>query len=140
MEEDFVSAAARHLDDSEHLLSESRVDNAGYLAGYVVECSIKAVIMCGGGPHPKQYGHDLALLGREALDLALLLSPSLRCYRPETIDEITQGSGDWQPSWRYAATGDLTQQKAQEIVESGKKAFEQLIIPIVLDGWKEVLK
>ena len=140
MEEDFISAAVRHFDDSEHLLNESRIDNAGYLAGYVVECSLKAVIMCGSGPHPRQYGHDLALLGREALDLALLLSPSLRCYRPETIDEITQGSRNWQPSWRYAATGDLTQQKAQEIIESGKKAFEQLIIPIVLDGWKEVLK
>ncbi len=140
MDEDYVSAAARHFVDSEHLLSESRADNAGYLAGYVVECSLKAVMMSGGGPHPRQYGHDLALLGREALDLALLLSPSLRYYRPETIDEIIQDTKDWRPSWRYAATGDLSQQKAHQMVESGKKAFEQLVVPIVLDGWDEVPK
>lgn len=43
--DDFPAAAAKNLDDANALLAASRTDGAGYLAGYVRECSLKAVIV-----------------------------------------------------------------------------------------------
>ena len=35
----------RHHSDANFLRGDSRLDNSGYLAGYVVECSLKALIV-----------------------------------------------------------------------------------------------
>lgn len=43
--DDFPAAAAKHLDDAVALFAANRTDGAGYLAGYVRECSLKAVIV-----------------------------------------------------------------------------------------------
>jgi hypothetical protein len=43
--DDFPEAAAKHLDDADALLSAGRSDGAGYLTGYVLECSFKTVIV-----------------------------------------------------------------------------------------------
>ena len=45
MSENFISAAARHSFDADLLIENKRLDNAGYLAGYAVECSLKAIIL-----------------------------------------------------------------------------------------------
>ena len=44
MQEHYASAASRHVEDARYLCDARRWDNAGYLAGYVVECGVKAVI------------------------------------------------------------------------------------------------
>jgi len=63
----FAQAAGRHLADSETLAAGSRLDNAVYLAGYVVECSLKAVISHHSSVRDaRQYGHDLAALQGQA--------------------------------------------------------------------------
>lgn len=138
MQEDFVSATARHLTDASFLAENNRIDNAGYLAGYAVECSLKAIIVHSGGQDPRVYGHDLATLGGAALDLSLLLSPAPCHYRSYTIDEIINVFKDWEPSLRYTATGTLSQSKTINLVAAARKAFEQLVIPIILDGFVEV--
>ena len=43
--DDHPDAAAKNLDDAMTLLAARRFDGAGYLAGYVVECSLKTVIV-----------------------------------------------------------------------------------------------
>ena len=138
MTEDYFSAAARHYVDSELLLANKRFDNAGYLAGYTVECCFKAIILHGSRRHPRQYGHDLTALGGVALDLALLLSPSQRRYRSDMISEILQAVGDWDPQWRYSRTGSIPTERAKDLIGTAEKAFRNLIIPLVLDGWGEV--
>jgi len=45
MGDDHPDAAAKNLDDALALLAAGRFDGAGYLAGYVVECSLKTVIV-----------------------------------------------------------------------------------------------
>jgi hypothetical protein len=45
--DDFPEAARKHLNDAEVLLQADRFDGAGYLAGYVVECSLRTVVMAG---------------------------------------------------------------------------------------------
>lgn len=137
MTDDFVSASARHATDAELLLRVGRLDNAGYLAGYAVECSLKAVILHGGG-RPQAYKHDLAALSGAALDLAVILSPGLRRYRSDLIPTIAAVGAEWRPSLRYSQTGSITHPQAKRFVDAGRKAFEELVIRLILDGRAEV--
>ncbi|MCD6327601.1 HEPN domain-containing protein, partial [bacterium] len=100
MNDDFASATARHYCDSQLLLAEQRFDNAAYLAGYAVECGLKALIMHGGG-QPRAYSHELSTLGGKALDLAVLLSPALRHYHINIIGEMLRACDGWKPELRY---------------------------------------
>ena len=131
--EDFVSASARHALDAEHLLGVNRPDNAGYLAGYAVECGLKAVIVLGGG-QPRAYHHDIGALGGAALQLAVLLAPGLRKYRTDRLPAVGILAAIWGPRLRYAATGSLTLAEATELVDAARQVLEQLVIPLVLDG------
>ncbi|RMH27271.1 MAG: HEPN domain-containing protein [Planctomycetota bacterium] len=61
--EDHPEAAAKHLDDSLALLDQRRYDNAAYLAGYVIECTMKTLILLEQGDLRV---HDLEQLSRRA--------------------------------------------------------------------------
>lgn len=139
MTDDFVSASARHVMDAQHLLGVGRLDNAGYLAGYAVECCLKAVILHGGG-RPEAYQHDIGALGGAALDLAVLLSPGLRRYRSDLIPAVATVGARWRPSLRYSRTGSITHLQAGQFVEAGRKTFEELVVRLILDGRAEVPK
>lgn len=140
MSENFPSAAVRHHSDAALLLDEGRFDNAGYLAGYTVECTLKAIILCFHEVHPRKYGHDLNALGRKALELCVILSPALQRYPIETAEEILASFSDWVPSQRYSETGKITKEKAIELVSAAKKAWERLLIPMILDGYGDTPK
>ena len=133
MNEDFGSAAARHYCDAELLLAEQRFDNAAYLAGYAVECGLKALILHGGG-QPREYSHELRTLGGKALDLAVLLSPRMRRYHIDVIDVMLEACHEWKPGLRYARTGEIPLIKAEEFGRAARMSFERLLIPMVLDG------
>jgi len=45
--DDYPAAAGKHLNDAKVLLDAKRFDGAGYLAGYIVECSLRSVVMVG---------------------------------------------------------------------------------------------
>ena len=42
--DDYPEAAGRHILDSRALVARRRFDGAAYLAGYVVECTLKTLI------------------------------------------------------------------------------------------------
>jgi HEPN domain-containing protein len=79
LDEDFLSASVRHYNDSKYLHDKGRFDNAAYLAGYVVECGLKAILQVY-GHGAKTYKHDIAALHGPALDLATMLSPGASRY------------------------------------------------------------
>ena len=138
MNEDFASAAARHYCDSELLLAKQRLDNAAYLAGYAVECGLKALILHAGG-HPRAaYSHNLSALAGKALELAVLLSPAMRRYYIDTIDEMLDASRDWDPALRYAASGQTAPAKAKDLGRAARMSFERILIPMILDGRIEI--
>lgn len=136
MSENYTSAAARHYMDAVLLLDNNRYENAGYLAGYVVECSLKAIIVSGEGPHPSVYGHDIKILGGAALDLALLLSPAMHRYQAQSVDEILNAFRVWSPLWRYLPTDEIFKHKKEmeNLVATAKKAFQEFVVPTILDG------
>lgn len=44
MPESYPEAAVRHFADADHLATVQRLDGAGYLIGYAVECAIKSAV------------------------------------------------------------------------------------------------
>ena len=86
MSDAFASAAARHWRDAQLLFDCDRFDNAAYLAGYAVECSLKVLLQVG-TLAPRAFGHELDRLSGDALFLACLLTPSVRRYHiPKTLE------------------------------------------------------
>ena len=71
--DDFPKAALKHLEDAWVLRDEQRFDGAAYLAGYVVECTLKTVIEAENPPVPRS--HDLSNLQQTGQQLALRAGP-----------------------------------------------------------------
>jgi HEPN domain-containing protein len=67
--------ARRRLEDAKILLDNNRRDGAGYMAGFAVECLLKALILSNSTPRERprllarlkgEFGHDLDTLRTEA--------------------------------------------------------------------------
>jgi hypothetical protein len=67
--DDYPQAAMKHLEDAKSLLGANRVDGAAYLAGYVVECSLKSLVVVARG-NPRHFNHNLTGLSQHTLALA----------------------------------------------------------------------
>ncbi len=129
--EKYASAAARHW-DSAHLLSLSdRWQEAAYLAGYVVECSLKALLQTSTLPHVRDLGHNLTILNREALELALMLTPAAARYR------IQNGIPHWRPEQRYEGTNPERKPEFCQMVQQADEIAQTILIGMVLDGLLE---
>lgn len=131
-EEDYFSAGLRHLRDSRSL-AEQASDNAGYLAGYVIECSLKRVLALYGHAG-RAFDHDIKNLQGRALALAALLAPGAARYRIDDIPGLEQACADWSPELRYQRSGTLGSERSQRLVEVAHALHEQILIPLMLDG------
>ena len=99
MNTNFAQAAIRHWDSSRRLKEEGRLQDAAYLAGYVGECALKAVMVALDSPSaPKAYGHDLEALSGDALDTAALFTSDMGRYSDIAAPLTTIA---WKPEWRY---------------------------------------
>lgn len=134
MEEHYVSAAVRHALDADRLFQQGRLDNAAYLAGYGVECSLKAVVELGGGMLPKMLGHHLVALQGAALELANLLSPGIRRYRVGDEPDVRFLAQNWVPSLRYEESGAVTAEVAGRFVSAARICVDRIVYPMILDG------
>jgi len=134
--EDFPDAAARHLDDATALLNEGRHDNAAYLSGYVVECTMKTVLRIELGDHPEV--HDLTALSRRASGLAALPgartarhAASLLATRHPLYDYREKG---WSESMRYQPSGHVSADTASEWLAEAQNVYDRIIGSLRLDG------
>jgi hypothetical protein len=124
----------RHYRDAAFLLDGGRLDNAAYLAGYVVECSFKAVIQCGDRIAGQSLGHDLKNIAGRALALAAVLAPGLQRYQVGLNPDVEHVLGHWRPELRYGASGRASQEEAGRLIRGGQACLAAIIIPLVLDG------
>lgn len=144
--DDHAAAAPKHGADARLLLQSHRYDGAAYLAGYVVECVIKAIVLHNQAYDPRtgktdalkvtewhrtlrspQYGHKLPAL------LSILLSPSgarYVSYLPSASAAITTG---WSEQLRYRPPGAITASDATSYVTDASRA-EDAITQMTLDG------
>ncbi|MGC4065693.1 MAG: hypothetical protein QM784_13805 [Polyangiaceae bacterium] len=110
MAEHFANAAARHLQDSKLLLDKSRWDGSAYLAGYVIECSLKALISTPSSPPGvdlKELGHSLSLLQQRLDQMAASRKPGWKRNVPrEFLSNLRSSLNSmplpWEPAMRYA--------------------------------------
>jgi HEPN domain-containing protein len=128
----FTAAATRHLRDARLLAENGRYDNALYLAGYVVECSLKAVAS-GHGVQAQAYGHGLSKLEGDALDLAMAMAPAASRYRPP-VGTVQEVSSRWSTSHRYALD-HVTPGMASVVIESAERVWKACIGAMWLDGF-----
>lgn len=137
MSDAFASAATRHWEDAQRLFQADRFDNAAYLAGYVVECSLKVLVQAG-GTDPKPWGHNLTALAGEALRLACLIMPSIRRYTLPPSSDFEDLAQHWTPEMRYSITGMITRSTAQSWLRAAEQTYRAIIIETVLDGWSKM--
>ncbi|MRG94456.1 hypothetical protein [Polyangium spumosum] len=95
--DDYPAAAAKHLEDARTLLDAQRHDGAAYLAGYVVECSLRSVVMI--GRLAKEAEATAIELGRKGqkVNLRRELQPTgstLRRFRGEARREARERGRD----------------------------------------------
>lgn len=130
---DFASASTRHLADARRLYDGDRPDNAQYLAGYVVECSLKAVVERSGLP-AERLGHHLLRAQSSGFDMAVSMSPLLARYRPPE-DAVQTVRDLWSEHARYYRSGSMASAStARRAVDSAARVWMTCIGGLVLDG------
>ncbi len=132
--EAFESAARRPFEDAGLLLSNNSADNAGYLAGYVVECSLKLLLVQSAKLTPKSLGHDLLALSGDALRLAVLIAPFVGRYAVPASADLEDMAEHWSPEIRYAPTGHIRREAAEKWLRAAEAMYESLVVTITLDG------
>ena len=130
----FAHAAGRHLTDAQTLVAQNRLDNAMYLAGYVVECSLKALVSHHlGRAAAQQYGHDLAALQGRALQQLRVLVPQAHLRLP-TSGTLGTGLDHGHPVRRYWASGLWTLQEVQVALNRAADIYRGTVLSMVLNG------
>jgi len=129
--ENYLSAAFRHHDDiAAGVLSP---DNSAYLAGYVVECTLKAVLEHYGHA-ARAYGHDIVSLQGRALTLAAIISPGAMRYRVDTIQNLQAAAALWTPEMRYLSTGQFSAGDVRTVCDVAGALHDNVLVNMVLDG------
>lgn len=131
--DDHPDAAGKHLDDATTLLPAGRCDGAAYHAGYVVECTLKSVILVGTGT---PWGHDLNGLGREALKFAALPGAKSARYIPQMTPghSLYDPTGGWRETLRYREPGVVAPSDAASWVVEAQSVYESAVVRMRLDG------
>lgn len=132
--DDHPEAAGKHLDDAAALLNVGRPDGGAYLAGYVVECALKSLVLVAGGP--PYWGHDLDTLSRRALQLAALPEARTARYVPgatlgHTLYDPVYG---WKETLRYRPAGVIAPATAISWVNEARAVFQSTIVRMRIDG------
>ena len=137
MAEDFGASAFRHEQDARLLFGNQRYDNAAYLAGYAVECSLKLLLIRGEALHGKAAGHELGNLAGNGLAVAVVLSPGLQRSRIEG-KAVNFALANWKPEMRYATSRHSAKSDADQMCEAARICLNELVIPLILDGILEL--
>jgi len=97
--DDYPDAAAKHLADAKALLGDSRFDGAAYLAGYVVECSLKSILQVQNGVATR--GHRLVSLATEVAKASTSATAVTAKYLTPTVQNLPSASiVGWRPDMR----------------------------------------
>jgi hypothetical protein len=132
--DDHPDAAGKHLNDAEVLLGADRFDGAAYHAGYVVECSLKSVILVAREGAARI--HDLSKLSDKATSLAAMPSGSAARYAPdiETGHSLYDAENGWKSTLRYQSPGTVLPANAHAWVDEARRVYMATVARMRLDG------
>ena len=133
--DDHTEAAGKHLDDAFTLFVNERYDGAGYLAGYVIECSFKSVIILGTGPR-RFSTHDLNALSMDAIRFASLPGATTARYSPNRTPghSIYASATGWRETLRYRPSAMVSDQAAAEWIEEAERVYVSTVAKMWKDG------
>ena len=134
MNTNFAQAALRHWRSSLTLEETGHVQDAAYLAGYVGECALKAVMTAlAGDSNPKAYGHDLVALSGPALETVSLFVRGMGRYISMAAP---LGAVAWKPEQRYEENA-ATETGIESTIRISSDVGGSLLFALALDGLLE---
>ena len=132
--ESFIQAAGRHLYDAEIMLAQHRWDNAVYLAGYVVECTLKVIVeQYINNKACQKFGHNLRQLQGKGIGRLRIIYPILDAHLSISRTNGTVLAED-HPERRYFEYGLWDELEATEAVKRAAEIYNQIIPRLILDG------
>lgn len=129
--DDFIETTRRMRADGDLLYSEGRFKNAAYFAGYVVECSLKAIVE----GHPRIQGAPSSFSHR-LQDLTSAITSVRVTRRPRGFRFDSRKLADafeWDPGGRYDAAAWGDEQAAVRIRKAADYA-DRTLQEFQLDG------
>lgn len=148
MADDYATTADRMMLDARTLRQAGAHRNTCYLAGYVVECTLKALLETASGQQPAQT-HDLQSLQDDVNDLlvggnamvarypnpAQLAPTLLQQVQPPRLrrDGSAQHFCHWDPYHRYDGSRWDTEPVSEAYLREADRAFD-VIIQMLIDG------
>lgn len=130
--DDYPEAANKHLSDAGALLASGHPDGAAYLSGYVVECSLKALIQLETGAAP--HDHDFASLGRRLhAAMAAAGARTARYFGRATQGLPSAAISQWVPAIRYRGSTMATAD-AQAWHHDAREIHRETVHQMRLDG------
>lgn len=138
--DDHPEAAGKHLNDSIILRDSQRWDGAGYLAGYVVECCLKTLLLIENNMTPTwsqhNKGHDLDWLRTAAEHAASSATAKTAKYKSAVVHtyDICSKTNGWSEKIRYCSSGRVLPPMANQWVKEAETLYKETIALMVLDG------
>ena len=132
--DDHPDAAGKHLLDALTLKENERFDGAAYLSGYVIECSLKTLIIL--QTKGSIGGHELDKLSRNVLELARLPTSKTARYNRVISSKLSirDPVKGWKPILRYRAEGSLSPAEAEIWVNEAVAVYQSTVAQMKLDG------
>ncbi len=139
--DDHPDAARKHLDDASVLDRNGRPDGASYLAGYAVECSLKAMICLeafGLGIVAPRWqgpdGHNLKKLVGQLSSTSLVAGTATARYLTPAVRSLPSAAiAAWDPVMRYRAPS-MTGPDAAAWLGEAQLLYESTVGKMFLDG------
>lgn len=115
----YYRAAKQRFEDAKLLLNAQRTTGAVYLAGYTVECYLKALILSGVASRLREQLLETfrGRLGHDVTWLARLYRDHVRKVIPREVSRHLTRLTEWSTDLRYE-TGALKKRDAKEFLES----------------------
>jgi hypothetical protein len=143
--DDYPDAATKHLADAEALDRAGRPDGCFYVAGYVVECALKSVLLheeswdSGTKTHvAKKLNAALDRLQTPNHDLLRLLAEITAMATARTAKYVPKSTaianvGRWKPSVRYRGPS-VPAADSKRVLDEAKLVYSTTIKQMILDG------
>jgi hypothetical protein len=140
--DDHPEAAGKFLNDARALLGANRHDGTAYLAGYVAECSLKALLLHEKGfplpgaslPWKGRNGHNLAKLHSDAATLASAAGARTARYFGASMQGLLAlALAAWDPEVRYRAPS-ATRAQATAWLTDAESIYRETVAEMIKDG------
>lgn len=133
--DDHPEAAQKHLDDASVLFGGNRADGVAYLAGYVVECSLKSLLLREGHQPPRgRKGHELGHLVSLVSQICTVAGArTARYLAPPVLSVPIRAVAAWDPEMRYRAPS-VTAQDAAAWLQDAQSIYQATVGQMFLDG------